>query len=333
MKNQKLNIFFTCILYIVHCIFFSSCHVYSFTGASISPDIKTVSVQFFPNRAPIVQPSLSNLFTEKLKDKLIIELQKNEEFIVNENQLLEAKVQERVEEINKQNILIDEQRHQTLLQNFEKEKAQIQMQALSSQMNPHFIFNCMNAIQHSILTNNTVKASSLLNDFALLIRMVLENSSQLKITLDDEIKLIDQYLKLEKNRLTEIFDYTIQIPSDVAVDFVKIPNMMLQPILENAIWHGFKNINYKGKLDVSFSVYDKLVTCEITDNGVGRKKSDTDTAVYKEQNSLAIEIIRKRMILINHTTSVSEASINFIDLTDDNNQPSGTKVILNLPIQ
>ena len=99
----------------------------------------------------------SFMASEKLKDKLIVELQQNEEFITNENIILEEKVKERVYEIKQQNLLIEEQQKQALIQSFEKEKVEIQMQALSAQMNPHFIFNCMNSIQHSIVTNNTEK--------------------------------------------------------------------------------------------------------------------------------------------------------------------------------
>jgi sensor histidine kinase YesM len=137
--------------------------------------------------ALIIRIKDSFLANEKLKDKLIVELQQNEEFIKNENIFLEEKVKERVSEIKQQNLLIEEQQKQALIQSFEKEKVEIQMQALSAQMNPHFIFNCMNSIQHSIVTNNTEKASVMLHDFASLIRMVLENSSQPDITLENEI--------------------------------------------------------------------------------------------------------------------------------------------------
>lgn len=108
------------------------------------------------------------LASEKLKDQLIFELQQSEEFIKNENTILEEKVKERVAEIEQQNLLEDQKRL-ALIQSFEKEKVEIQMQALSSQMNPHFIFNCMNSIQHSIVTNDNEKASSMLHSFASLI--------------------------------------------------------------------------------------------------------------------------------------------------------------------
>jgi sensor histidine kinase YesM len=266
--------------------------------------------------ALIIRIKDSFLASEKLKDKLIVELQQNEEFIKNENSILEEKVKERVSEIKQQNLLIEEQQKQALIQSFEKEKVEIQMQALSAQMNPHFIFNCMNSIQHSIVTNNTEKASVMLHDFASLIRMVLENSSQPDITLENEIKLLETYLKLEQIRTNNSFDYKIDVDSSVSADFIKIPTMMLQPFLENAIWHGFKLINYKGKIHVEFSLLENSVACNIIDNGIGRKKANQ----IKHQDvkkSMAIQIIQNRISLLNRTLTNNSASLEIVDLYDE----------------
>lgn len=273
----------------------------------------------------------SFLATERLKDKLIVELQQNEEFIKNENIILEEKVKDRLSEIKSQNILIEEQSKQALLQQFEKEKLEIQMQALSAQMNPHFIFNCMNAIQHSIVTNNTEKASVMLHDFASLIRMVLENSSQPDIRLEDEIKLLETYLKLEQIRTNHSFDYIIQIDESISTDFIRIPTMMLQPFLENAIWHGFKFINYKGIIRVDFSIQENSIYCTVTDNGIGRNKARINNN-GDVKKSLAIQIIQNRINLLNHSLTDNKASLEIIDLFDEHQEAQGTKVIIRLPI-
>jgi sensor histidine kinase YesM len=273
----------------------------------------------------------SFMASEKLKDKLIVELQQNEEFITNENIILEEKVKERVYEIKQQNLLIEEQQKQALIQSFEKEKVEIQMQALSAQMNPHFIFNCMNSIQHSIVTNNTEKASVMLHDFASLIRMVLENSSQPDITLENEIKLLETYLKLEQIRTNNSFDYKIDVDSSMSADFIKIPTMMLQPFLENAIWHGFKLINYKGKIQVAFSLLDNSVACNIIDNGIGRKKA-SQIKHQDVKKSMAIQIIQNRISLLNRTLTNNSASLEIVDLYDDQQTPLGTNVSIILPI-
>lgn len=270
--------------------------------------------------------------SEKLKDVYITELKAKEEFISNENIILEERVRERVAEIKQQNILIDEQKRNAMIHQFEKEKVEIQMQALSSQMNPHFIFNCMNSIQHSIFTNDTEKASTMLHDFASLIRMVLENSSQPDITLEHEIKLLETYLKLEQLRTNNSFDYTILVSKEISADFIKIPTMMLQPFLENAIWHGFKFVNYKGKIDIEFTMSQNLISCKILDNGIGIKKSEELNKNKDVRKSMAIQIIKNRIFLINKTSNKNYASINITDLSDENLNLNGTQIIIDLPI-
>lgn len=275
----------------------------------------------------------SYLSTEQLKDKLIQDLQLNEEFIKNENVFLEEKVKERVYEIKQQNLLIEEQQKQALIQSFEKEKVEIQMQALSSQMNPHFIFNCMNAIQKSIVTNEIEKASLLLTDFASLIRMVLQNSTQPTISLSNEIELLEQYLKLEQNRLSDSFEYQINIDENLSFDFIEIPNMMLQPLLENAIWHGFRNISYKGKIIITFSKDDNLIRCIILDNGIGRVKAATYISKTNPKVSHATNLIQNRIDMLNYAPTNSIGHFEIVDLYDEMQQPIGTKAIIDLPIQ
>ncbi len=281
--------------------------------------------------ALIIRIKDSFLASEALKDKLIVELRQNEEFMANENIILENRVKDRIEQVEQQNILIEEQKRNVLIQSFEKEKAEIQMQALSAQMNPHFIFNCMNSIQHAIIINDTEKASVMLNDFASLIRMVLEHSAQAKISLENEIKILETYLKLEQLRTSYSFDYEISIAGDIVKDFVEIPTMLLQPFLENAIWHGFKEIRYKGIIHISFSLQNEMVYCTITDNGTGRSNATKDTFTITKK-SLAISIIQNKINLINQTLEHHKASLNIIDLYNDQQQPAGTKVIVALPV-
>lgn len=273
------------------------------------------------------------IHNEKLKDKLIVELKQNEEFITNENILLEEKVKQRVEEINNQNIIIEDKNKQALLQQFEKEKIEIQMQALSAQMNPHFIFNCMNSIQNAIIQNDNEKASSMLHNFASLIRMVLEKSTESTISLEDEIKLLKTYLNLEQERTGNLFDYEIVIGNNIITDFIRIPVMMLQPFLENSIWHGFKFINYKGKLKIQFQIKNQSLCCSILDNGIGRNKAEEYERHYrlKQNKSLAIAIIENKIKLLNMTNEI-QASVEIFDLKDNYEIPIGTEVIITLPI-
>lgn len=284
--------------------------------------------------ALIIRIKDSFLASEKLKDELIVKLQQNEDFIKNENQLLEKKVQDRVSEIHQQNIVIEEQKREALIQSYEKEKLEIQMQALSAQMNPHFIFNCMNSIQHLIITKQTDKASLVLHDFASLIRMVLEQSSQPDILLEDEIKLIKTYLKLEQERTNDSFDFEIFIAKDVSTDFIRIPTMMIQPFLENALLHGFKFINYKGKIDIRFFMQDQLVRIEIEDNGIGRNNAMENKLRYRmaDNRSIAIKIIQNRIELLNQSNKEQQSALLIEDLTDENNKAKGTKVTIFIPV-
>ena len=284
--------------------------------------------------ALIIRIKDSFLASEKLKDQLIFELQQSEEFIKNENTILEEKVKERVAEIEQQNLLIEDQKRLALIQSFEKEKVEIQMQALSSQMNPHFIFNCMNSIQHSIVTNDNEKASSMLHSFASLIRMVLENSSEPDISLDNEILLLTTYLKLEQERNNHLFDFDIKIEPGLSTDFVKIPIMMIQPFLENVIWHAFKFISYKGYVLVYFSFINNMVHCEITDNGIGRKKAEEYNLRYRTKNnkSIAINIIQDRINILNQNADVHKASLQIVDLYNEQKKATGTKIIIHLPV-
>ncbi len=284
--------------------------------------------------ALIIRIKDSFLASEKLKDQLIFELQQSEEFIKNENTILEEKVKERVAEIEQQNLLIEDQKRLALIQSFEKEKVEIQMQALSSQMNPHFIFNCMNSIQHFIITNDNEKASSMLHNFASLIRMVLENSTEPDISLDNEILLLTTYLKLEQERNNQLFDFDIKVEPGLSTDFLKIPIMMIQPFLENVIWHAFKFINYKGYVLVYFSFVNNMVRCEITDNGIGRKKAEEYNLRYRTKNnkSIAINIIQDRINILNQNADSQKASLEVIDLYNEQQQATGTKIIINLPV-
>ncbi|MFN8282114.1 MAG: histidine kinase [Chitinophagales bacterium] len=276
----------------------------------------------------------SYLKTEMLQDKLILELQHNEEFIKNENNKLEDKVKERVSEIEKQNIFIEEQKRQALIQTYEKEKLEIQLQALSAQMNPHFIFNCMNSIQHLIITKQTDKASQMLHDFASLIRIVLEQSLQTDILIEDEIKLLQSYLKLEQERTNHSFDFEIFIDESISIDFVKIPTMMVQPFLENALLHGFKFINYKGKIDVRFAMHNQMVCIEVEDNGIGRELAMENKLRYRSANnrSVAIHIIQNRIDLLNLANKEQKSALMIEDLINEQNKAIGTKVTIYLPV-
>ncbi len=212
----------------------------------------------------------------------------------------------------------------------QKESLDIEQKLLQIQMNPHFIFNSLQAIQSFILTNQTQQTASYLTSFSRLMRLILENSKHEFITLDKELSTLSYYLELQKLRFKNVFNYTIIANETLDKDFIYIPPMLLQPFIENAIEHGFKNLNRVGELKFSVSVHQNTLNIEIFDNGHGIKKSQH----LKEQtshHSYALEIITKRIELLNQKQKTA-IKLNIIDLSDTNKELTGTKIIVSMPI-
>lgn len=208
-----------------------------------------------------------------------------------------------------------------------------EQKALRSQMNPHFIFNSLNSIRRYLLENDTDTADTYLTSFATLMRMVLENSKHNFIMLETEIETLKRYLNLEKMRFDDTFEFTFNVDKNVDIYNTKIPPMLLQPYLENAIWHGLAPVKREGKLELRMknSANGSLV-CIITDNGIGRKKSAEISSRRKNHKSTGMKNIEERINLINTLTN-SVATVEVIDLYDDSNQPEGTKVIIIFPVK
>ncbi len=211
----------------------------------------------------------------------------------------------------------------------DKQLAEVQLTALSAQMNPHFIFNCMNSIQKYILKNEKEKALIFLQNFSELMRIVLDNSTKTKLPLGDEIKMLEKYVLLEQQRLNNRFSYSFLIDKKLQADFLEIPGMLIQPYIENAIWHGLMNLpeNNKGMLTVKFSNLDKFIVCNIEDNGVGRKVA---VGLQKEKaaghHSHGMAISQKRLELL----KMEKEQIPEVVIEDlfEKDEPAGTRVTL-----
>ncbi len=158
---------------------------------------------------------------------------------------------------------------------FREELAQLEMKALRAQMNPHFIFNALNSIQTFMMKNETEQALAYLSRFARLIRNVLDHSQLNSITIARETDMLENYLELERLRLSEHFDYRIMIDPKLDKDFPEIPAMVIQPFVENAIWHGLQHKSEKGLLTIEFIRRGNQILCVIEDNGIGRDAATT----------------------------------------------------------
>jgi len=203
------------------------------------------------------------------------------------------------------------------------------LKSLRSQMNPHFIFNALNSVNSFIAINDERTANKYLSDFSLLMRAVLENSEEDFIPLEKEIELLKLYTKLEHFRFKDKFDYKIIIDENVKVDEFQIPPMLLQPYIENAVWHGLRYKTDKGQLSINITQVNKNeLKISITDDGIGRTKSKAmKTENQKKHNSKGLGNIKKRVAILN------EMYKDKVDVFIDdylNAEDSGTKVVVTL---
>ncbi len=199
------------------------------------------------------------------------------------------------------------------------------LKSLRSQMNPHFIFNALNSVNNFISKSDERSANRYLSDFSTLMRSVLENSEEDFIPLEKELQQLELYMKLEHSRFEDKFVYEIIIDEDVQISKYQIPPMLLQPYIENAIWHGLRYRETKGLLSVSIKENtSKSIAICITDNGIGRKKSASiKTQNQKKQKSKGMGIIKKRVAILNDMYA-DKVDIEISDLEIDG---SGTKVL------
>ena len=202
------------------------------------------------------------------------------------------------------------------------------LKSLRSQMNPHFIFNALNSVNGFIAQNDERTANRYLTDFSTLMRNVLDNSEQDFIPLSKEIELLKLYLKLEHSRFKDKFDYKVEIDKNLKIREYQIPPMLLQPYIENAVWHGLRYKKEKGFLKVLFyQKDDESITIEISDDGIGREKSkELKTANQQKQQSKGMDNIKKRVAILNEMYS-DKVDVFIEDLYENN---TGTKVVLTL---
>ena len=202
------------------------------------------------------------------------------------------------------------------------------LKSLRTQMNPHFIFNALNSVNSFIAQNDERTANRYLTDFSTLMRSVLVNSEEDFIPLEKEIELLELYLKLEHSRFQDKFDYELIVDKNIEQEQFQIPPMLLQPYVENAVWHGLRYKEDKGFLKVELSRKDEeTIEIEISDNGIGRKKSkELKTEHQKKQQSKGMQNIKQRINILNEMYK-DKVDVFIEDLHDDE---TGTKVILTL---
>lgn len=211
---------------------------------------------------------------------------------------------------------------------FARQLANLEIRALQSQMNPHFIFNSINSIQGFILKNKVDEALGYLMDFSKILRQTLDNASREFISLEEELQYIRYYLSLEMMRFDQKFDVEINLPEDINPQSVQIPPMILQPYVENAIRHGLLHKqDEKGHLLISFQVEADIFKCTIEDNGVGRiKAGEIESWKQSFHKSQSTRITQDRIDLMNQSLESDKCRIITTDLIDENGKATGTRV-------
>ncbi|GGM95566.1 hypothetical protein GCM10010967_31240 [Dyadobacter beijingensis] len=224
------------------------------------------------------------------------------------------------------------ERQEIMLLRINKMLAESQLMALRAQMNPHFIFNCLNSIQECIVMQRYAEASKYLNKFAKLFRLVLNNSGRNLVTIAEERDVLELYLELELMRFGQGFTYSIDIDPELEDDYIRLPSMLLQPFVENGLWHGLMHKEGERHMRISFFLIGpEQFACEIEDNGIGRERSaemKRNSSRTREHESRGIRICEDRIDVL--ARQGNHASLQVIDRHDAAGNPAGTLVRIEL---
>ena len=216
---------------------------------------------------------------------------------------------------------------------FKHQMSELEIKALRAQINPHFLFNCMNSINRMILDGDNDNASLYLTKFSRLVRLILENTERSLVSLQNELALLESYIQLESLRFKGRIDYKIRIDDSVDPDSTYLPSMVLQPFVENAIWHGLmhKTGEEKGVIGITVREIDDRLYCVIEDNGVGRERArELQQRSVIKSKSMGMKITEERLRLLNKDQW--EKLINITDMKDSLNRAIGTRVEINIPV-
>lgn len=241
------------------------------------------------------------------------------------NFFLKKKNAEHLQRLSENELQIEKLQHS-------KKLGELEMQVLRTQMNPHFIFNSLSSINRFILRNSKSEASAYLTKLSRLVRMILQNSLSELISLEEEIDSLKLYLELESLRFDNQFTYGIVIEDSVHVSMTKVPPLIIQPFVENAIWHGLMPKEAPGKVEVFISIEGQYLLIKISDDGVGRAFSATKKGMeVTPHRSLGMNITSQRVGMMQHDKSIIN-SVVVNDLVDGEGLPIGTEVTIKLPV-
>jgi LytS/YehU family sensor histidine kinase len=227
--------------------------------------------------------------------------------------------------------IASQREEQHLKTEFKKQLAQAETKALRAQMNPHFIFNCLNSINSFIIDGKHEIASDYLIKFSKLIRLILDNSRSETISLERELEALNLYVLLEGARFENKFKCVYQIAENIDTSVIMIPPMLLQPFVENAIWHGLMQKETEGTITLEIKKEnEEFLNIAIIDDGIGREKAAELKSKSVTHKSHGLKVTSQRIEMMNKLNSTG-AHINIIDLKDEQGHATGTKVELIIP--
>jgi LytS/YehU family sensor histidine kinase len=210
--------------------------------------------------------------------------------------------------------------------------AEIEMRALRAQMNPHFIFNCLNSINRYIVKSDHATASLYLTRFSKLIRLILDNSNSKSILLSNELEALKLYIEMEALRFDHRFTYDVSLANDIHSDSIEVPPLIVQPYVENAIWHGLLHKENGGHLQIDLSMNgENELLFIVEDDGVGREKAkEFKSKSATTKKSLGLKLTEDRIAVLNKYAK-HQASVKIVDVIK-NGIVSGTRVSITIPV-
>ncbi len=216
-------------------------------------------------------------------------------------------------------------------QAFSRRITELELQALRAQMNPHFLFNTLNSIKFFIIRNEPDTAADYLTKFSRLIRFILSNSKSERIALSTELEALRLYVELERLRFGKQFDFVLSVDDSVEPDYVQVPPLIVQPYVENAIWHGLMHKDTEGRLEVRLSLDGENLVVEVDDNGIGRAAAASiRSKTATKEKSMGMDITRNRLRI---SSDGREGRVEIVDYLSETHGRSGTLVKITIPVE
>ncbi len=264
---------------------------------------------------------------------LIGELQKNEKLKQSINEKLQVEVAQKTKEVA---ALIEDRKErekEKIRMQYEQELLEMTLTSLRNQMNPHFIFNALNSIKNAIIHKRKEDAVSYLNKFSKILREVLKNSNNDECSLKEEIETLQLYVNLENIRFENKIEFILENEQDLNLNKFKIPPLLLQPLVENSIWHGLSLKKDAKKIIIRLRHdHEKYLTIEVEDNGIGRERAmEIKSKKVFQRPSIGLQLSIDRLKLFGKNRS-DYHDVSIVDLYDDNQIAIGTKLVLKIPI-